>query len=61
MFDAMTDLYAILPLGKRGKPLLKKRRDPSDRKPGLVGGALERAVEKFGARLGFGAGRGRRG
>ena len=59
----MTDLYAILPLGRdkrgRGVPLLRKRKAPSRREPGLTGAALEKAVDRFISRVGAGAGRGR--
>ena len=45
----MTDLYAILPLGTdkrgRGVPLLKKK--GRKREPGLTGGALEAAVDRW--------------
>lgn len=50
MFEALTDLYAILPLGFNGErmvPLLRKRK----RTEGLTGAALDRAVEHFIARV----------
>jgi hypothetical protein len=58
VWEAMTDLYAILPLGteKRGRkyvavPLLKKKGVNRARKPGLTGAALEAAVDRFVARV----------
>ncbi len=51
MYDAMTDLYSILPIGhdKRGKPvpLLRKPKTAADTKPGLTGGALERRIDRW--------------
>lgn len=45
----MTDLYAILPLGRdkkgRAVPLIRKKGGPSKR--GLTGAALERAVDRW--------------
>ena len=52
MFEALTDLYALLPLGSDGRghavPLLRK---PHAARPGLTGAALEKAVDAFIARV----------
>ena len=54
MFEALTDLYSILPLGVKGKrmvPLLKKRRPAAAQGPGLTGAALDDAVKRFVSRV----------
>ncbi len=57
MFEALTDLYALLPLGSDGRghatPLLRKA---GAAKPGLTGAALEKAVDRFMARVPHAAG-----
>jgi hypothetical protein len=49
IFDALTDLYALLPQPPKGKPLLRKKRRSVSAAPGLTGAALEREVDRWAA------------